>query len=410
MQARKRTRAGALVAAAWLGACGGGNRYAPPPPPEVAVSHPLEREVTTYSEFTGRTVAIEALDVRARVQGYLQSLHFTPGSEVKKGDLLFVIEPTLYQSAVDQAKADLEGKLAQAKAAQAQLEITEAIFQRQAGSRTDLVQKTQARDLAKAQVEVAKANLAASELNLSYTHIYAPIDGHIDRNLVDVGNLVGAGSQPTLLASIVRDDPIYVYFTASERQLLQYLDLQRQNRTVTPTGQHNTAFLGLVNEEGYPHSGMVDYAGNRVDPATGTIEIRAVFPNADRHILAGLFARVRLPFTRERAVLVPAVATSSDQGGDYLLVVDAENKVQYRHVRLGPALEGGLQIVQEGVKPEDWIVVNGLQKARPGTVVKPQPSEIQATVPTPLASVPMATPTADASASALPRAKATVAP
>lgn len=370
-----------------LAGCGR-NRYAPPPPPEVKVVHPLEQEVTTYNEFTGHTVAVEALDVRARVQGFLQSVNFIPGSDVKRGDLLFVIEPDLYQAAVDQAQADLEGKQAQSKAAQAQLEITQAIFQRQAGSRTDLVQKTQARDLALAQLAVAHANLEAAKLNLSYTHIYAPIDGRIDRNLVDVGNLVGGS--PTLLASIVRDDPIYAYFTASERELLQYRELQRQNRTVAATGQHNVAYLGLVTETGFPRQGMVDYVGNRVDPDTGTLEIRAVFPNHDHVIVPGLFARVRLPFTRERAVLVPAVAVSADQGGNYLVVVDAADTVQFRRVHLGPTLDGGLQVIREGVTAADWIITTGLQRARPGTVVKPARGEMKEAVPTPEASPPPA--------------------
>jgi RND family efflux transporter MFP subunit len=373
-------------------ACGR-NRYAPPPPPEVTVSRPIEHEITTYNEFTGHTVAVEAVDVRARVQGYLQSVNFTPGGSVKKGDLLFVIEPALYQARVDQAQADLEGKEAQYRAAQAQLEITTAIFQRSAGSRTDLVQKTQARDLAKAQLAIAQANLEAAKLDLSYTHIYAPIDGHIDRNFVDVGNLVGSG-QATLLASIVHDDPIYVYFTASERQLLQFLELQRQRRTIVPPGQHAVAFLGLATETGYPHAGKVDYVGSRVDPDTGTIDVRAVFPNPDRIILAGLFARVRLPYTREQAVLVPDVAVQVDQGGSYVLVVDDQGAVQYHRVKVGSLTEGDLRAIQEGVKPTEWVVVNGLQRARPGGVVKPVQSETKFPEPTPL---PAPTPSTPAS-------------
>ena len=380
-------------AAALLGGCGR-NRYAPPPPPEVTVSQPIAQEITTYNEFTGHTAAVEAVDIRARVQGDLQSVNFTPGENVKKGDLLFVIEPSLYQARVDQAQADLEGKDAQYRAAQAQLEITEAIFQRSAGSRTDLVQKTQARDLGKAQLAMARANLEAAKLDLSYTHIFAPIDGRIDRNFVDVGNLVGSG-QATLLASIVRDDPVYVYFTASERQLLLYRELQRQKRTVAPEGQHNVAFLGLATETGFPHAGKVDYAGNRVDPDTGTIEVRALFPNPNHVILAGLFARVRLPYTREQAVLVPDVAVQADQGGPYLLLVDAQDTVQYRRVRVGPVTEGDLRVVKDGVTPADWVVVDGLQRARPGSVVKPLRTETK---------VPQATPAGDAASPTPPPA------
>lgn len=399
------TAAALLVVGWWMVGCGRGNRYAPPPLPEVTVSRPVAQEVTTYLEFSGHTVAVEAVEIRARVEGYLQSVNFTPDSEVKKGDLLFVIEPELYQARVDQAQADLQGKEAQARASAAQLEIADAIFKRSAGSRTDMVQKTQARDLATAQTAVARANLEAAKINLSYTRIYAPIDGRIDRNFVDAGNLVGGNGQATLLATIVRHDPIYAYFTASERELLQYLEMQRQNRTVAPAGQRNAAYLGLVTDTGFPRQGVVDYAANKIDPQTGTIEIRAVFPNPDRWVIPGLFVRVRLPFTRENALLVPSEAVSADQGGTYLLVVDAKDTVQYRRARLGSTIEGGLQVVQEGIGPEDWVVVNGLQRARPGSVVKPMREPIQAPTPIPAAKVePLAasSPTPSPTASAVP--------
>ncbi|HLK12397.1 MAG TPA: efflux RND transporter periplasmic adaptor subunit [Candidatus Binatia bacterium] len=372
------------LALALLAACGRGNRYAPPPPPPVTVSRPLEQEVTTYAEFSGHTAAVESADIRARVQGYLQSVEFVPGSAVHKGQLLFVIEPTLYQARVDQAQADLDGKEAQYRAAQEQLEITQAIFRRAAGSRTDLVNKTQQRDLARAQVEGAKATLAAAKLDLSYTHIYAPFDGRIDRNLVDVGNLVGAG-EATLLATLVRDDPIYFYFTASESELLRYRELQRENRTAAPAGRPNAAYLALATDVGFPHAGEVDYASNRVDPDTGTIEIRAVFPNPDHIVVPGLFGRVRLPFTRERALLVPEVALAADQGGQYVLTVDDRGAVAYRRVHVGQAVGEGMRIVTDGIGPQDWVIVAGLQRARPGAVVKATRTETKPVPEAPLA-------------------------
>ncbi len=375
-----RRRLAALAVAAALAAGCGGNRYAPPPPPEVTVSRPVAEEVTTYSEFTGHTTAVETVDIRARVQGYLESYNFTPGEPVTAGQLLFIIEPDLYQAQVDQAAATLQGNEAQLTAAETQLEITQAIFQRSAGSRTELVQRTQQRDLAKAQVEIARANLEQAKLNLAYTHIYAPFDGRIDRNLVDVGNLVGAG-QATVLATLVKDDPIYAYFTASERELLRYRQLQLENKTVAQAGEHNVAYLALATDTGFPHVGKVDYVGNRVDPDTGTIDARAIFPNPTRVIVPGLYARVRLPFTRERALLVPAAAVSTDQGGTYLLVVDDKNTVQYRRAQVGPVVEGELQVVNDGIGPEDWVVVNGLQRARPGAVVKPVQTETKAPPP-----------------------------
>jgi RND family efflux transporter MFP subunit len=357
-----------VAAALFAAACGRGNEYAPPPPPEVTVSHPVEREVTIHGEFTGHTVAIATLDIRARVQGYLESVHFTPGSTVKKGDLLFVIEPTLFQAQVNQAKATLAAKEADYRAAQQQLEITQTIFQKSAGSRTDLVAKTQARDLAKAELENARANLAAAELNLSYTHIYAPFDGVIDRNLVDVGNLVGSGGA-TLLATIVQSDPIYAYFQMSEAELLRYR--QERGAAEGTADPGDEARLALATDTGFPHVGRVDYTSNRVDPETGTIELRAVFPNADRALVPGLFARVRLPMSHQQAVLVPDAAIGSDQGGQYVLLANDKNLVEYRRVHVGPTVDDDQRVIIDGVGPADWVIVNGLQRARSGVEVKP---------------------------------------
>jgi len=377
---RSRSTLPLLVLLILAGACARGNRYAPPPPSEVTVSQPVEQEVTTYSELTGTTAAVASIDIRARVLGYLKSINFTPGADVKQGDLLFVIEPELYQAKVDQARADLDGKQAQYQAAEEQLQITQAIFARSAGSRADLVQKTQQRDLAKAQVAMARATLEAAQLDLSYTQIYAPISGRIDRNRVDVGNLVGSGAA-TLLASIMKHDPIYVYFTMSEREMLQYGDMQRQRRTAASEGERNLAYLALTADTGFPHVGQVDYTSNRVDPNTGTIELRAVFPNPDHLIVPGLFARIRLPLAREHALLVPEAAVSADQGGQYLLTADDHNVVQYRRVRLGPTVSGGMQVIESGIQKDEWVIVNGLQRARPGSTVKPTRTTLHAPEP-----------------------------
>jgi len=344
------------------------NEYAPPPPPEVFVAHPEEREVTTFNEFAGHTVSVEAIEIRARVQGILESMHFTPGTDVQKGDLLFIIEPELYQARVDRAVADLQNAQTELAAAEQQLQITQAIFKKDAGSRTELVQKTQARDQASAAVAQAKAALEMAQIDFEYTKIHAPISGLIGRNLVDIGNLVGAG-QPTVLTSIVRYDPIYAYFDMSERDLLTYQDLQRRGQTATQEGEPAPAYLAMATEDGFPHVGRVDYRSNRLDPSTGTFEMRAVFPNEDRVIVPGTFARIRLPFTRERAILVPDDAVGTEQGGHFILVVNDENTVEHRRVTVGSRVDDD-RIITSGASTGDWVVVRGLQRARPGIKVK----------------------------------------
>jgi RND family efflux transporter MFP subunit len=356
-----------LFAAALLVACER-NQYAPPPPPEVTVARPIDREVTIYLDFTGRTEAVEAVEIRARVEGRLESMHFDPASDVEKGALLFVIEPARYEAAAARARADLARAKADLQAAEEQLEITRAIYERKAGSRADLVARTQTRNQAKALVAQAEAALVAAELDLSYTHVYAPIAGRIDRNYVDPGNLVGAVNEPTLLATIVRQDPIYAYFEASERELLEYRARERLGQTAAAEGETVEAHLGLATEEGHPHHGVVDYAANRVDPSTGTYELRAVFPNADGVLLPGLFARVRLPFRRHPARLVPDAAVGTDQGGRYVLVVDDEGTVEQRRIVPGPLVDE-MRVVDEGLEPGDRIVVKGLQRARAGSRV-----------------------------------------
>ncbi|HYD47379.1 MAG TPA: efflux RND transporter periplasmic adaptor subunit [Terriglobales bacterium] len=369
--------AAALLVLVWLGSACEKNQYQPPPPIEVTVAQPIEREVTIYNEFTGRTVAVEAVGIRARVQGYLQSINFVPGSDVQQGDLLFVIEPDLYQARVDQAEADRRGAEANLKAAEEQLAISRAIFERNAGSRADVVQRMQNRDLASAALGQAKAALAQAQLNLSYTHIYAPISGRIDRNYVDTGNLVG-GNEATLLATIVRQDPIYAYFDVNERQLLEYRALRRQGETVGAQGGPLEARMALATDEGFPRVGRVDYASERVEPSTGTMELRAVFPNPERVILPGLFVRVQVPQTRGRAILVPEDALGADQGGRFALTVGADEVVQFRRIEIG-AVVGGMRVVHSGLEADEWVIVRGLQRARPGAKVKQSRSVLEAT-------------------------------
>jgi len=355
--------------------CGGGNTYSPPPAPQVVVANPVPREVTTYLEYTGHTASVEAVEIRARVQGVLQSINFTPGSTVQKGDLLFVIEPALYEARAAQAEADVQSARAQLAAAEEQLSITEEIFRRKAGSKADLVQRTQARDQALAALAQAQATLTAAQLDLGYTHIYAPVTGRIDRNLVDVGNLVGAG-EPTLLASIVRQDPMYTYFEVSERDALDYRERVRSGEIVSASdgSPRFEAEMALINETGFPHRGYINYMSNKLNPSTGTFEVRAVFDNPDGVLLPGLFVRVRVPFTRGTRMLLPDDAIGTDEAGKFVLVVDEKNTVERRHVETGP-LADGMRIVLEGVTPQDVVVINGVQRARPGITVNPVRAE-----------------------------------
>jgi RND family efflux transporter MFP subunit len=377
MSGKRRCCAHTIVSATIAGAsslagCGGGNVYAPPPAPEVVVANPVVREVTTYLEYTGHTASVEAAEIRARVQGVLQAIHFTPGSNVQKGDLLFVIEPELYEARVAQAQANVQSARAQLQAAEEQLAITEEIFRRKAGSKADLVQRTQARDEALAALAQAEATLTAAKLDLSYTHIYAPVTGRIDRNLVDLGNLVGA-SEPTLLASIVRQDPMYAYFEVSERDALDYRQRVRSGEIASSTDGSPRFFeaeMALINETGFPHRGTIDYMSNKLNPSTGTFEVRAVFPNPGGVLLPGLFVRVRVPLTRGPQMLLPDGAIGTDEAGHFVFVVDAKNTVERRHIETGPIAEG-LRIVRQGIAAEDVVIVNGVQRARPGMVVSP---------------------------------------
>jgi RND family efflux transporter MFP subunit len=368
----------ALGITAPLSGCGGNkNAFVPPPPPHVTVSQPLEQEVTNYAEFTGNTAPLESVEIRARVRGFLRSFHFTPGAEVKKGDLLFILEPEPYQVKVDQVKADLQRSQDQYKAAEEELAMVQAMAAKSAASKIDLVQKTERRDIAKANVAAARAALEQAQIDVSYTHIYAPISGQISRNLVDAGNLVGQEG-PTLLATIAKYDPIYAYFTASESALLDYGKIIRQHRSSGGNGRTAEVFLGLAHEAGHPHKGQFDSSDNRVDRDTGTILLRAIFPNPDRVLFPGVFARIRIPTDTAQALLVPEEALATDQAGKYVLVVNEQNVVEVRRVQVGVS-QDGLTVIQSGVAAGEWLVTTGLQRARPGSTVNPERKPLQTT-------------------------------
>ena len=358
------------------------NEYVEPPPPKVTVAQPVEQEVIEYLEFTGTVQAFEEADIQARVAGFLQSMHFTPGTQVKKDDLLFVIDPKEYQAELNASTAELTAARAMQHRAEIEYERAKRVYDQGAGRETDVVKWRGERDIALAAIERAKAKVERARLNLSYTRVSAPISGRVGRNLVDLGNLVGEG-EPTLLTKVTRFDPIYVYFNLNERDLLRVMDTYRQaikEKSVNPEEEVEIPlFLGLANEDGYPHEGEYDFAESSVDPGTGTMRLRGVFENPGPApvLVPGLFARLRLPIGKQAsALLVTERAIGADQSGNFLLTVGSDNMVAKKPIRMGQLVDG-LRVITEGLQPGERVIVKGLQRARPGAKVDPEQIEMK---------------------------------
>jgi RND family efflux transporter MFP subunit len=365
---------GSLIVLIGLSAgCGKRNEYVPPPPPDVAVSQPVRDNVTEYAEFTGTTRASQSVEIRSRVQGYLQSVHFMDGAEVKKEKLLFVIDPRPFKAKWDAAKADLESKKATVVRTDAIYQRTLALLSKRSASREDAEVQKGNWEVAKADRLEAEAKVREAKLNLDYTEIRAPISGHIGRRQIDVGNLVTADS--TLLTSIAQYDPMDAYFNISEGDLLRFRRRGRAEKSPPKdTGKDRIPLdLGLADEAGYPHKGYVDFAAIGVDPDTGTYEARGKFPNPEPYVLLpGLFVRIRgAAGTQEGALLVSERALGSDQQGKFVLVVTEENVVERRQVEVG-IVTGGMCVIAKGLQPGEWVIINGLQRARPGDKVNPK--------------------------------------
>jgi RND family efflux transporter MFP subunit len=358
------------LAALVLAACGEQNRYAAPPPPKVTVAHPVRQPVTQYLEVTGNTAPVNNVDLVARVQGFLEEIHYKDGDAVKKGAVLFTIEPEPYQVKLDQAKAAEDGAAATLKQAGAEYQRQSQLASRDFASKSALDQALATRDSAKAGVVQAKANTRTAEINLAYTKVTAPFDGIVTAHLVSVGELVG--TSPTQLATIVQLEPIYVNFNISEADVLR-VRAEMRRRGLSPADLKKIpAEVGLQSETGYPHKGLLDYAAPTLNTATGTLAVRAILPNTDRALLPGNFVRVRVPVQEvPDALLVPDAALGSDQGGRYLLVVNGENVVEQRKVGVGQAV-GELRVIDDGLKPDDRVVVTGVLRAIPGEKVDPQ--------------------------------------
>ena len=351
---------------------------APPPPPNVTVSRPIVEKVIEWDEYTGRLEATEQVEVRARVSGYLQSIHFKDGQIVKKGDSLFVIDPRPYQAEVDRVHAELQLAQARLELAKSDYARAKKLLQFRAISQEEADTRAATERQAQESVEAALAAVKAAKLNLEFTRVMAPITGRISRKLVTEGNLINGGSaESTLLTTIVSMDPIYCYFEADERSYLKYIRASQNGRHPTARENRSPVYLALADEKGFPHKGYIDFVDNRLDPRTGTMTGRAVFSNPDLALTPGLFARVRLPAgsNQYEAVLVPDEAIGSDQSQRFVFVVNGNNTVEYRAVELGPLIHG-FRVIREGLKPEEWFVATGLQRARTGAKVTPEKRQI----------------------------------
>lgn len=344
----------------------------PAPLPTVTVAMPVTRTVTDYLDFTGNTAAVESVTLTARVEGYLEKIHFKDGTRVKKGDLLFTIEPDLYKAQVRQARAQVAAQKAALEHAGRELVRYTHLVKADAATQTEVDHWRYEKAAAAAGLQSAQAQLAIADLNLSYTRVRAPFDGRVGRHLVDPGNVVGAMGKQTSLVDIQRIDPIYAYFTINERELLRIMAHLRKTAGPPISQRHIPVDLGLLSEKGYPHKGRLDFASVSVTSTTGTLELRGIFPNPDFTLLPGLFVRVRVPTVRERnALLVPGEAIGFDQQGEYLLTVNAKNIVKRIGVKTGRQI-GDMLVIEKGLAAGDRVIIEGLQRAIAGRKVIPQ--------------------------------------
>ncbi|HEY3658571.1 MAG TPA: efflux RND transporter periplasmic adaptor subunit [Steroidobacteraceae bacterium] len=369
--------AGALLLLS--GGCGSGGNAQAPPPPQVSVAQVLERRVKDWDEFTGRLQAVESVEIRPRVSGYIDKVAFTEGSQVKRGDLLFVIDPRPYKADADRAAADVKRYKTALDLARIELTRVQRLKDSGAVSEEELDERKSALAQTEANVAGSEAALEAANLNLNFTQVTSPIAGRASRAEVTRGNLVTGGiNGGTLLSSVVSMDPMYLYFDADEQSYLRYSEIARSDQRAGSQDAARPVQVGLANEEGFPHTGAVDFVDNQLNPQTGTIRARAVLQNKDGFYTPGMFARVQLLGGNEySAILIEDRAVNTDQSQKYVFVLGPNNVIEYRRVKLGRIIDG-LRVVREGLKSGDVIVVNGAQRVHPGITVNPQKMQMGA--------------------------------
>jgi RND family efflux transporter MFP subunit len=365
-------RISAALGALQLSACGQGNQYVAPPPPKVTVAIPTQQPVTRYLEATGNSAAVNSADLVARVSGFVERVNQQDGEEVAKGTPLFTIEREPYKVKLEQAKAAEMGAAATLKQAQEVFQRQSELLTRQSTSQAQHDQALATRDSAQASLDQARANTQLAQLNYDYTQVATPFDGIVTARQVSVGQYVGSAATPTVLASVIQLDPIYVNFNINERDVLRVRE-EIVRRGLTPEQLRNVPVeIGLQTDSGYPHRGTLDYAAPSVDQTTGTLAARAVLKNSNHLLLPGYFVRVRIPIDQGKdALLVPDVALGSDQGGRYLLIADKNDVVEQRKVETGPLVDS-MRVIESGLTAGDRVIVSGLLRAIPGQKVDPQ--------------------------------------
>ena len=359
------------LAGIMLASCDDPNKYQAPPPAEVGVLKPQRRPVTLYLELTGNTSAFNKVDLVARVQGFLEKVGYKDGDRVEAGTTLFQIERAPYETSLQIAEATVKQQAALLVQYEADLKRQVDLSQRQVASEARLDESRAKRNSTMAALDQAKGQMEQAKINLAYTEVKAPFAGVVTARLVDPGALVGAGA-PTKLATLVQIDPIYVNFSVNEQQVLQVRDqLRKEGLTIKDLGPIPVD-VGLQTETGFPHTGTINYISPDLDQSTGTLAVRGLLENKQGVLLPGLFVRVRVPVQRDvESTLVPERALGNGQQGRYVLLVNDKNIVEQRPVETGDAIDGGLRIIKGGLKPEDRVVVSGIQRAVPGNVVKP---------------------------------------